>query len=168
MCASALDLPVLCQGEERLRALVREFAADERDLPVRDAVAVAGRRRAGAGLPARRHRPHPVPAARRPAVSARAQAVSDARRQRLHVGVGPHAALRLAQGAGGWCAPLATAAWSPCSTRGWRPPRYGEFLRASLPPFWLTTDRETALGALRRLHAASQRPSAEQGATREG
>ena len=29
--------------------------------------------------------------------------------------------------------------------------RYGEFLRASLPPFWTTTDREVALAALERL-----------------
>ena len=29
--------------------------------------------------------------------------------------------------------------------------RYGNFLRASMPPFWTTTDREMAVGALRRL-----------------
>lgn len=29
--------------------------------------------------------------------------------------------------------------------------RYGSFLRASMPDFWMTTDRETAIGALRRL-----------------
>ena len=38
-----------------------------RHLPVRDALAVAGRRRPRLLLPARAHRPHPVPAARRPA-----------------------------------------------------------------------------------------------------
>ena len=32
--------------------------------------------------------------------------------------------------------------------------RYAEFLRASLPPFWPTTDREVAVGALRRLSGA--------------
>jgi ATP-dependent DNA helicase DinG len=30
--------------------------------------------------------------------------------------------------------------------------RYGSFLRASIPPFWTTTDRDLALGALRRLN----------------
>ena len=29
--------------------------------------------------------------------------------------------------------------------------RYGSFLRASMPDFWTTTDREAAIGALRRL-----------------
>ena len=32
--------------------------------------------------------------------------------------------------------------------------RYGGFLRASLPPFWQTDDREKVLGALRRLRDA--------------
>jgi ATP-dependent DNA helicase DinG len=30
--------------------------------------------------------------------------------------------------------------------------RYGGFLRASLPPFWSTTDPEVVRGALRRLN----------------
>ena len=33
--------------------------------------------------------------------------------------------------------------------------RYGGFLRASLPPFWETTDREKVHGALRRLRESS-------------
>jgi ATP-dependent DNA helicase DinG len=33
--------------------------------------------------------------------------------------------------------------------------RYGNFLRASLPPFWSTTDPEVARGALRRLDDAA-------------
>jgi ATP-dependent DNA helicase DinG len=32
--------------------------------------------------------------------------------------------------------------------------RYGEFLRASLPPFWQTTDPAVVRGALRRLAAS--------------
>ncbi len=33
--------------------------------------------------------------------------------------------------------------------------RYGSFLRASLPPFWPTADKQTVLGALRRLDEAA-------------
>jgi ATP-dependent DNA helicase DinG len=33
--------------------------------------------------------------------------------------------------------------------------RYGSFLRASLPPFWATTDPAVARAALRRLAARS-------------
>ena len=32
---------------------------------------------------------------------------------------------------------------------------YGAFLRKSLPPFWYTTQREVALGALKRLASRS-------------
>ncbi|MGQ0630789.1 MAG: ATP-dependent DNA helicase [Sporichthyaceae bacterium] len=34
--------------------------------------------------------------------------------------------------------------------------RYSSFLRATLPPLWFTTDREVALGALRRLNPAAK------------
>ncbi len=34
--------------------------------------------------------------------------------------------------------------------------RYGSFLRASMPDFWPTTDREVAIAALQRLAAASR------------
>ena len=39
--------------------------------------------------------------------------------------------------------------------------RYGGFLRASLPPYWSTTDPEVVLGALRRLRAAERQRPAE-------
>jgi ATP-dependent DNA helicase DinG len=37
--------------------------------------------------------------------------------------------------------------------------RYGDFLRASLPPFWTTTDPSLVRAALRRLAAASSAAS---------
>ena len=37
--------------------------------------------------------------------------------------------------------------------------RYGDFLRASLPPFWTTTDPALVRAALRRLAAASSAAS---------
>jgi len=36
--------------------------------------------------------------------------------------------------------------------------RYGDFLRASLPPFWTTTDPALVRAALRRLSAADKSP----------
>ena len=47
-CASGWTSRCCCQGEDQTPTLVRAFAADARDLPVRHAVAVAGRRRARA------------------------------------------------------------------------------------------------------------------------
>jgi ATP-dependent DNA helicase DinG len=35
--------------------------------------------------------------------------------------------------------------------------RYGPFLRASMPPFWSTTDHEVAVAALRRLGGEGDR-----------
>ena len=58
------------------------------DLPVRHAVAVAGRGRAGELAAARRHRPDPVPAARRPARLGPAARGGRPRRQRVHDGRG--------------------------------------------------------------------------------
>jgi ATP-dependent DNA helicase DinG len=34
--------------------------------------------------------------------------------------------------------------------------RYGGFLLSSLPPMWPTTDRETVLAALARLHEGAE------------
>jgi ATP-dependent DNA helicase DinG len=42
--------------------------------------------------------------------------------------------------------------------------RYGDFLRASLPPFWTTTDPSLVRAALRRLAAASSASSASSSA----
>ena len=58
------------------------------DLPVRHAHPLAGRRRARLGLPARHHRPHPVPAPRRPAGLRPLPGHRAHGRQRLHGGLG--------------------------------------------------------------------------------
>ena len=97
-CASRLDHPILLQGEETLGELIRTFAARRRDLPVRHAVALAGRRCAGAQLPVGGDGPDPVPAARRSADERPAEGGGGARRQRLHGGRGHPR--RAADGAG--------------------------------------------------------------------
>ena len=98
----------------------------------------------------------PFPRPDDPLSSARSQAVADAGRQRLHDrGRDPRGA---AAGPGlGPADPLArpTAVSSPCWTRGSSTARYAGFLRASLPPFWPTTDRALVLAALARLDAAA-------------
>ena len=66
-----------------------------------------------------------------------------------------HAALLLAQGAGRLIRRStdrgAVAVLDPRLVTA----RYGNYLRASLPPMWFTADRSVVVGALRRLAAAT-------------
>ena len=87
-----------CQGEETLGELIRRFAADAGDLPVRHPLALAGRRCARAQLPVGGHGPDPVPAPGRPADERPPEGGGGARRQRLHGG--RRHARRAAHGAG--------------------------------------------------------------------
>jgi ATP-dependent DNA helicase DinG len=62
-----------------------------------------------------------------------------------------HAALMLAQGAGRLLRSVSDRGVVAVLDPRLVTKRYGEFLRASLPPFWQTTDPEVAKAALRRL-----------------
>jgi len=146
-----LDVPVLCQGEDRTAALVRAFAEDLATclfgtLSLWQGVDVPGD---ACQLVVIDRIPFPRPDD--PLMSARSQAVADAGGNGFMAVAASHAALMLAQGAGRLIRTssdrgVVTVLDSRLSTA-----RYAGFLRESLPPFWLTTDREVALGALRRL-----------------
>ncbi|MFO7253578.1 MAG: helicase C-terminal domain-containing protein, partial [Actinomycetes bacterium] len=62
-----------------------------------------------------------------------------------------HAALLLAQGAGRLLRSIDDRGVVAVLDPRLATARYAGFLRASLPPFWTTTDREKVLAALRRL-----------------
>ena len=94
----------------------------------------------------------PFPRPDEPLAAARAAAVDAAGGSGFSAVSVPIAAVRLAQGAGrlirsssdrGVVAVLDSRLET---ARG-----YGTFMRRSLPPFWYTTRRDVALGALRRL-----------------
>ena len=67
----------------------------------------------------------------------------------------PHAqaALLLAQGAGRLLRTMSDRGVVAILDPRLATARYGSFLRASLPPFWTTTDPQVVRGALRRLAA---------------
>ena len=146
-----LEVPVLCQGEDRTALLVKAFAADPATclfgtLSLWQGVDVPGE---ACSLVVIDRIPFPRPDD--PLMSARQQAVADAGGNGFLTVAATHAALRLAQGAGrlvrrssdrGMVAILD----SRLVTAG-----YGGFLRSSLPAFWPTTDRDVALAALARL-----------------
>jgi ATP-dependent DNA helicase DinG len=148
-----LDVPVLCQGEERTASLVRSFAADPATclfgtLSLWQGVDVPG---PACQLVVIDRIPFPRPDD--PLMSARAQAVSDAGGNGFMAVSATHAALRLAQGAGRLIRSVSDRGVVAVLDSRLATARYGGFLRESLPPFWFTTDHATAIGALRRLDA---------------
>ena len=150
-----LDLPVLCQGEDRTAALVALFAADPSTclfgtLSLWQGVDVPGE---SCQLVVIDRIPFPRPDD--PLMSARAQAVSDAGGNGFMAVSAAHAALMLAQGSGRLIRRSSDRGVVAVLDSRLATARYGDFLRSSLPPFWFTTDHEVAVGALRRLSGAA-------------
>jgi ATP-dependent DNA helicase DinG len=150
-----LDVPVLCQGDDQVPTLVREFARDARTclfgtLSLWQGVDVPG---PACQLVVIDRIPFPRPDD--PLMSARSQAVADAGGNGFMAVAATYAALRMAQGSGrlvraGDDRGVVAVLDSRLATA-----RYGGFLRTSMPPFWPTADRETVLAALRRLDASA-------------
>jgi ATP-dependent DNA helicase DinG len=148
-----LDVPVLCQGEERTATLVRRFADDAPTclfgtLSLWQGVDVPGE---ACQLVVIDRIPFPRPDD--PLMSARAQAVDDAGGNGFMSVSATHAALHLAQGAGRLIRRASDRGVVAVLDSRLATARYAGFLRTSLPPFWLTTDHDVAVGALRRLSA---------------
>jgi ATP-dependent DNA helicase DinG len=153
-----LDIPILCQGEDRTDALVRAFRADPATclfgtLSLWQGVDVPGDT---CRLVVIDRIPFPRPDD--PLMSARAQAVADAGGNGFMSVSAVHAALRLAQGSGRLIRTASDRGVVAVLDSRLATARYGGFLRSSLPGFWVTTDREVALGALRRLGPPSVAP----------
>ncbi len=146
-----LEQPILCQGDDATGLLVRRFAEDDPTclfgtLSLWQGVDVPGR---SLRLVIIDRIPFPRPDD--PLVAARQRAV-DSRGGNGFLSVSAtHAALLLAQGAGRLLRGMddrgVVAILDPRLVTA----RYGGFLRASLPPFWPTTDPDVVRAALRRL-----------------
>jgi ATP-dependent DNA helicase DinG len=149
-----LKVPVLCQGDDSTMQLVREFAEDEPTclfgtLSLWQGVDVPG---PSLRLVAIDRIPFPRPDD--PLASARTRA-ADARGGSGFMEVSAsHAALLLAQGAGRLLRSMDDRGVVAVLDPRLITKRYGDFLRASLPPFWQTTDPDVVRGALRRLAEA--------------
>ena len=149
----SLPYPVLCQGDDSTMQLVKEFAADEPTslfgtLSLWQGVDVPG---PSLRLVVIDRIPFPRPDD--PLASARTRA-ADARGGSGFMEVSAnHAALLLAQGSGRLLRSMDDRGVVAILDPRLVTKRYGEYLRASLPPFWQTTDPEVVRGALRRLGA---------------
>ena len=150
---SRLDTPVLCQGEDTTTALVEQFAADPHTslfgtLSLWQGVDVPG---PSCSLVLIDRIPFPRPDD--PLLTARQRAVAARGGNGFMAVAASHAALLLAQGAGRLLRSTSDRGVVAILDSRMANARYGGFLRASLPPFWTTTDPALVKAALTRLHA---------------
>jgi ATP-dependent DNA helicase DinG len=148
-----VGFPVLCQGDDPTSQLISAFADDEATclfgtLSLWQGVDVPGR---SLQLVVIDRIPFPRPDD--PLASARQRAVAARGGNGFMTVAAAQAALLLAQGAGRLLRTMTDRGVVAILDPRLVTARYGSFLRASLPPFWATTDPEVARGALRRLAA---------------
>jgi ATP-dependent DNA helicase DinG len=149
-----LDTPLLCQGEDSTMQLVKKFAEDEATSLFGTLSLWQGVDVPGPSLSCVIIDRIPFPRPDDPLVAAR-QRATDARGGNGFLTVSAtHAALLLAQGAGRLLRGMDDRGVVAILDPRLATARYGGFLRASLPPFWPTDDREKVHAALRRLRGA--------------
>jgi ATP-dependent DNA helicase DinG len=147
-----LDTPVLCQGDDGTSALVEKFAADPQTslfgtLSLWQGVDVPG---PSCSLVIIDRIPFPRPDD--PLLTARQRAVAARGGNGFMTVAAGHAALLLAQGAGRLLRRSEDRGVVAILDSRMATARYGGYLRASLPPFWATTDPGVVREALARLH----------------
>ena len=149
-----LDTPVLCQGEDTTSALVRRFADDDEaslfgTLSLWQGVDVPG---PSLSLVLIDRIPFPRPDD--PLITARQRAIAARGGNGFMAVAASHAALLLAQGAGRLLRGVDDRGVVAVLDSRMATARYAGFLRASLPPFWSTTDPARVRAALERLRSA--------------
>ncbi len=148
-----LDTPVLCQGDDGTPALVEQFTADPRTslfgtLSLWQGVDVPG---PSCSLVIIDRIPFPRPDD--PLLTARQRQVAARGGNGFMAVAASHAALLLAQGAGRLLRRSDDRGVVAVLDSRMATARYGGYLRASIPPFWSTTDPNLVRDALRRLRA---------------
>ena len=150
-----LQTPVLCQGDDSTAALIERFAADPQTslfgtLSLWQGVDVPG---PSCSLVIIDRIPFPRPDD--PLLTARQRAVAARGGNGFMAVAASHAALLLAQGAGRLLRRVDDRGVVAILDSRMATARYGGYLRASLPPFWATTDPAVVREALQRLDAPS-------------
>ncbi|WP_432514024.1 ATP-dependent DNA helicase [Kineococcus sp. SYSU DK001] len=146
-----VSTPVLCQGDDRLPKLVRDFTDDPATTLVGTMSLWQGVDVPGASCSLVVIDRIPFPRPDDPLMSARARAVDAAGGNGFLTVSVSHAAVRLAQGAGRLIRAAEDKGVVAVLDSRLATARYGGFLRESLPDFWATTSTGTVLAALRRL-----------------
>jgi len=158
--AERLSTPVLCQGDDTTAALVEQFSADAATslfgtLSLWQGVDVPG---PSLSLVIIDRIPFPRPDD--PLLGARQRAVAARGGNGFMAVAASHAALLLAQGAGRLLRGVDDRGVVAVLDSRMATARYGGYLRASLPPFWPTTDGTAVRQALERLRGAAEARSA--------
>ncbi|MFF8746774.1 ATP-dependent DNA helicase [Streptomyces californicus] len=151
-----LDKPILLQGEETLGELIKNFAADPETclfgtLSLWQGVDVPG---PSCQLVVMDRIPFPRPDD--PLMSARQKAVEEAGGNGFMAVAATHAALLMAQGAGRLVRATGDKGVVAVLDPRLANARYGSYLRASLPDFWYTTDRNQARRSLAAIDAKAK------------
>ncbi len=150
-----IGFPLLCQGDDQTSQLVTQFTASEPTCLFGTLSLWQGVDVPGSSLQLVIIDRIPFPRPDDPLASARQRAVA------AHGGNGfmsvsaTQAALLLAQGTGRLLRTMTDRGVVAVLDPRLSTARYASFLRASLPPYWTTTDPAVARGALRRLSAAA-------------
>lgn len=149
-------MTILCQGDAQLSELTRRFVAEPE-------VCLFGTVSLWQGIDVPGETCElviidkiPFPRPDDPLMQARQQAVAEAGGNGFMSVAATHAGLLLAQGAGRLIRRVSDKGVVAVLDPRLVTARYGSFLRASMPDFWMTRDREVAVQALRRLQAARE------------
>ncbi|KUI14663.1 ATP-dependent helicase [Mycobacterium lehmannii] len=148
-----LDTPVLCQGEDTTSALVKRFADDPETSLFGTLSLWQGVDVPGPSLSLVLIDRIPFPRPDDPLLTARQRSVAARGGNGFMAVAASHAALLLAQGAGRLLRTVDDRGVVAVLDSRMATARYGGFLRASLPPFWATTDSHRVRQALERLRA---------------
>ena len=148
-----LGQPLLCQGDDATAQLVRQFAEDEATCLFGTLSLWQGVDVPGPALQLVVIDRIPFPRPDDPLASARQRAVAARGGNGFMTVAAAHAGLLLAQGAGRLLRTMEDKGMVAVLDPRLATARYSGFLRASLPPFWATTDPAVARAALRRLAA---------------
>ncbi|WP_241566602.1 ATP-dependent DNA helicase [Mycolicibacterium elephantis] len=149
-----LDTPVLCQGEDTTSALVKRFAEDPETSLFGTLSLWQGVDVPGPSLSLVFIDRIPFPRPDDPLLTARQRAVAARGGNGFMAVAASHAALLLAQGAGRLLRTVEDRGVVAVLDSRMATARYSGYLRASLPPFWATTDRTRVREALQRLRDA--------------
>jgi ATP-dependent DNA helicase DinG len=148
-----LDSPILCQGEDTTSALVKRFADDAETSLFGTLSLWQGVDVPGPSLSLVLIDRIPFPRPDDPLLTARQRAIAARGGNGFMAVAASHAALLLAQGAGRLLRRIDDRGVVAVLDSRMATARYSGFLRASLPPFWATTDSAGVRKALERLRA---------------